>query len=158
MTAADLDPMAELLGDPRVMAYYPRPKTRDEAGRWIEWNLANYASDGFGLWIVEDDEGHFVGDCGLTWQRVDGVTDLELGYHVLPAFQGLGLATEGARACRALAEARGILRLIAIIHPDNRASQRVAEKVGLAAEKDTLSEQGLPIRVYSTPLVTPPTI
>jgi hypothetical protein len=33
MTSGDLDDMARLLGDPRVMAFYPAPKTRDEAAR-----------------------------------------------------------------------------------------------------------------------------
>lgn len=152
MITADLEEMATLLGSPEVMAFYPRPKTRAEALAWIRWNLDNYGRDGFGLWILHDLAGTFVGDCGLTWQIIDGVTDLEVGYHVLPQFQGLGLATEAARASRALAEERGIKRLIAIIHPDNRASQRVAEKTGLAAEKDTIDPRGRPVRVYSAEL------
>lgn len=149
MTPADLDDMAALLGSSEVMAYYPRPKTRDEAAAWIAWNEENYARDGFGLWILHDSSGAFVGDCGLTWQVVDGVEDLEVGYHVLPRFQGLGLATEAALACREFARSRGIERLIAIIHPDNRPSQRVAEKMGLSAEKDTANAAGVPTRVYS---------
>jgi RimJ/RimL family protein N-acetyltransferase len=152
MTPADLDDMAALLGSSEVMAYYPRPKTRDEAAAWIAWNEENYARDGFGLWILHDSSGAFVGDCGLTWQVVDGVEDLEVGYHVLPRFQGLGLATEAALACREFARSRGIERLIAIIHPDNRPSQRVAEKMGLSAEKDTANAAGVPTRVYSARL------
>jgi Acetyltransferase (GNAT) domain len=35
MTPDDLDDIALLLGDPDVMTYYPRPKTRDEAAYWI---------------------------------------------------------------------------------------------------------------------------
>jgi RimJ/RimL family protein N-acetyltransferase len=152
MTPADLDDMASLLGSAEVMAYYARPKTRDEAAAWIAWNEANYARDGFGLWILHDSSGAFVGDCGLTWQVVDGVEDLEVGYHVLPRFQGLGLATEAARACRELARSRGIERLIAIIDPENRPSQRVAEKIGLSAEMDTTNASGRPIRVYAARL------
>ena len=68
------DAMALLLGDPVVMTYYPRPRTRAEAADWIRWNEDNYARDGFGLWILHDEEGSFLGDCGLTWQRVDGLT------------------------------------------------------------------------------------
>jgi RimJ/RimL family protein N-acetyltransferase len=152
MTPADLDNMTTLLGSPVVMAYYPRPKTRDEAAGWVAWNEENYARDGFGLWILHDSSGAFVGDCGLTWQVVDGVADLEVGYHVLPQFQGLGLATEAATACRELAHSLGIARLIAITHPENRPSQRVAEKIGLSAEKDTTNDSGLPIRVYAAQL------
>jgi len=34
MTPDDLDDMAALLGDPKVMRYYPRLKSRDEALAW----------------------------------------------------------------------------------------------------------------------------
>ncbi len=149
MALSDLDAMAGLLGDEDVMRYYPRPKTRAEAQAWIEWQLENYAHDGFGLWVIEDVDGEFLGDCGLTWQTVDGQTDLEIGYHVIPARQRRGIATAGARACRDFARARCVRRLIAITHPDNRASQRVAEKVGLTWERATTSESGLPIWVHA---------
>jgi RimJ/RimL family protein N-acetyltransferase len=66
------------------------------------------------------------------------VTELEVGHHIRAALQGRGLATEAAEACRD--HARDILgadRLIAIIDPRNRPSQRVAEKLGLVAERDS---------------------
>ncbi len=72
MTDGDLDAMAGLLGDPRVIRNYPRPKTRDEAQQWIDWNRANYRDLGFGLWILETPDGQFVGDCGLTMQKSKG--------------------------------------------------------------------------------------
>ncbi|QHC55045.1 GNAT family N-acetyltransferase [Rathayibacter tanaceti] len=132
MAAADLTLMAELLGDPVVMRYYPAPKSREQASAWIEWNRRNYREHGFGLWIVETVDGAFVGDCGLTWQRVAGGLELEVGYHVRPDLHGHGYATEAAAACRDLALAHGLAaRLVAIIHPDNTASRRVAEKIGL---------------------------
>lgn len=131
------------------MRYYPQPKTREESKRWIEWTLANYARDGFGLWVIEDDSGEFLGDCGLTWQSVDGQQDLEIGYHVVPHRQRQGIATEGARACRDFARGRGVGRLIAITHPDNRASRRVAEKTGMTREKSTSTPTGFPVVVHS---------
>jgi RimJ/RimL family protein N-acetyltransferase len=48
MTPDDLDDMAALLGDPEVMRYYPRPKSRDEALAWIAWNQRLYREYGFG--------------------------------------------------------------------------------------------------------------
>ena len=133
MTPADLDPMAELLGDPEVMAYYPAPKNRDDAAKWIAWNQANYAQYGHGLWIIETHEGAFLGDCGLTWQKInDDSTELEVGYHVRPELQGRGYATEAAAACRDYArEVLQAPRLVALIHPENTASRRVAEKIGM---------------------------
>jgi RimJ/RimL family protein N-acetyltransferase len=55
-----------------------------------------------------------------------------VGYHVGTAWQGRGLATEAAAACRDLARERIVVgELVAITHPDNRPSQRVAEKIGM---------------------------
>ncbi len=138
MRPTDLDEMHRLLGDPVVMAYYPEPRTRKGALRWIEWNEANYARDGFGLWLLHDGHGAFVGDCGLTWQVVDGEEHLEIGYHLLPEHQGRGLATEAALACRELARERGITHLIAIIRPDNLPSRRVATAMGMTPERRTV--------------------
>jgi RimJ/RimL family protein N-acetyltransferase len=151
MTTSDLDDMAALLSDPRVMRYYPRPKTRDEALAWIDWNQRLYRQEGFGLWLLTlKSTGEFVGDCGLTPQEVDGVTDVEVGYHVRADLQGHGYATEAAAACHAYArDVLEVSRLIAIIHPENVASQRVAEKIGLTRERDTLSRTGDPVVVYA---------
>jgi len=137
MLPTDLDDMAALLGDPDVMRFYPAPKTREQAAAWIEWNRRNYAEHGYGLWIIETHEGEFVGDCGLTWQAVNGIKKLEVGYHVDPRWQGQGMASEAAAACRDFArEHVEVPELIAIIHPDNRASERVAEKIGMQRVED----------------------
>ncbi|PUA83157.1 GNAT family N-acetyltransferase [Nocardioides currus] len=148
MVEDDLDAMARLLGDPVVMAHYPRPKTRDEALAWIEWCRRGYARDGFGLWVIEDHDGGFVGDCGLTWQRLDGVDELEVGYHVVADRQGEGLGSEAAAACVDFARSRGVERVIAIIRPDNRASRRVAEKVGLELDRTSVMHD-LDVVVYA---------
>ncbi|MCJ0700649.1 GNAT family N-acetyltransferase [Frigoribacterium faeni] len=145
MTPADLDDMADLLGDPRVMEFYPAPKSRDDAARWIAWNEDNYAAHGFGLWIVETHAGRFVGDCGLTWQDVNGVPMLEVGYHVRATLQGRGYATEAAAACRDFARVElDATELVAIIHPDNTASERVAQKIGMTRRED---DHGGPVAV-----------
>lgn len=153
MTAADLDLLSGLLGDAEMMRYYPAPKTRAEAADWIAWNRRNYERDGFGLWVIETMDREFVGDCGLTWQSVNGVPELEVGYHVRSSLQGRGYATEAAAACLELARRCGLAeRLVAIIHPENSASQRVAEKIGLRiAGEDRCHD--LPVRtVLTTPL------
>lgn len=80
MTDGDIDDIAKLLGDDQVMRYYPRPKTRDEAQRWIAWNRRLYQDHGFGLWIMTlKDTGQFIGECGLTIQVVDGIEEIEVG-------------------------------------------------------------------------------
>lgn len=143
MLPADIDDMADLLGEAEVMRFYPAPKTREQAEAWIAWNQRNYAEHGYGLWIIETHEGDFVGDCGLTWQAVNGVEKLEVGYHVAPRWQGQGLASEAAAACRDFAREHLQAReLIAIIHPDNRVSERVAEKIGMQRAEDDRPANG----------------
>ena len=71
-----------MLADPGVMEFYPRPKSREETQAWIDWNKRNYTEHGFGLWIIETKAGEFAGDCGLTWQAVNGRPELEVGYHM----------------------------------------------------------------------------
>lgn len=154
MAVDDLDDMAALLGDSDVMRYYPRPKDRAEALSWIRWNQDLYQREGFGLWVIRLREtGEFVGDCGLTPQEVEGVVDVEVGYHVRGELQGHGYATEAATACRDHArDMLGVGRLIAIIHPDNVPSQRVAEKIGLRFERAATSRSGQRVRVYAARL------
>jgi RimJ/RimL family protein N-acetyltransferase len=108
-----------------------------------------YRELGFGLWLISLREtGAFVGDCGVTPQDVDGTTEIEVGYHVRRSLQGRGYATEAASAARDYA--RDVLRLdrlVAIIHPANMASQRVAEKIGLALDKE-IHRHGSRVRIY----------
>ncbi len=137
MTEDDLDAIAGLLGDEQVMRYYPRTKTREEAERWIRWNQQLYSDHGFGLWLMTLNEtGEFVGECGLTIQVVDGIPEVEIGYCVVPRHQGRGYASEAAAACRDFARDHlSINRLIAVINPENGASQAVAARIGLRPEK-----------------------
>ena len=134
-----------------AMAHYPRPFNRSMSKGWIEWNLRNYAEYGFGLWAVAlKEDGRCIGDCGLTIQQVDGVGELEIGYHILPSHWGRGLATEAAAGCRDYAFGRlQKKRVISWMHPQNLASRRVAEKVGMTLEKQTTDGNGRPAVVYA---------
>lgn len=109
--------------------------SRGPAG-WIAWNRQNYAELGFGLWVVETHAGEFVGDCGLTVQDVEGVSMVEAGWHVRAALRRQGHAAEAAAAVRAAAHENGIDHLVAIIRPENVASQAVARKIGLVFERE----------------------
>jgi RimJ/RimL family protein N-acetyltransferase len=80
--------------------------------------------------------------------------EIEVGYHVTTALQRRGYATEAAAACRDYArDLLGLDRLIALIHPDNVPSQRVAEKIELRFERETIGKSGRPRRVYGGSLV-----
>ena len=151
MVTDDFGLMQSLLGNPDVMRFYPHPKSDAEIHRWIEWTLRGYAEHGHALWVLElTESGAFIGDCGLTWQQVDGEPALEVGYRLLPEYQGKGYATEAAAACLDLAFDRlGAREVVAIINPDNTPSRRVAERLGMNLEKQTVTAAGLPIVVYA---------
>ncbi len=132
MDRDDLDAMAALLSDPEVMAFYPAPKTRQESTDWIANQRHRYEQDGHGLWLIESPDGEFLGDCGITWQSYNGIAVREVGYHLRVDRWGEGLATEAAQACVDLARREfAPTALVAIIHPRNTASRRVAEKLGM---------------------------
>ena len=147
----DLDALHMVLGDAETMRYYPHAFSLDETRDWIQWNLDSYAKHGHGLWGLELREtGELVGDCGLTIQHVDGDDFVEVGWHVRRDVWGRGLATEAGAACRdhALDELR-VDRLVSLVRPENKASCRVAEKLGLRVWKETLRGPGWVHRVYS---------
>ncbi len=89
-----------------------------------------------GSWAVEEkDTGAFVGSTGFVNAKRDIEPSLEgmpeMGWALSPSARGKGYATEAARAALAWGDVRfGKTTMVCIIHPENRASIRVAEKIG----------------------------
>lgn len=158
MTGADLAELAATLS--ASVGPDGQPRIRTDAERWIEWNTRNYEVHDFGLWVIETHEGRFVGDCGLTVQSVQSVEGkdfVEFGWHVHPDLQGQGYATEAAAAVRTTLEQNRLTdHPIAIIHPENRASQRVAEKIGLRLER-RVHRWDQPALIFGVDLPSPST-
>lgn len=127
----DTEPLRAVFADPYAARFYPAMNTSAALERRIDWNLRNYADHGFGLWVLELLEtGAFIGDAGITWQSPEGERILEIGWHVHPAFRGLGYATEAARACMAFGfEQLEAGTLSSIVDPANAASIKVATRV-----------------------------
>lgn len=136
----DLDTLWAIQRDPETMRWYPHPFPREESEAWIRRNLERYEQDGHGAWAAELlEDGRLAGSCGLTIQQVDGDAELEAGWVFDRALWKRGLATEAARACRDLAFGpMGRTRLISLVRPENVASCRVAAKLGMTVEKETM--------------------
>lgn len=96
--------------------------------------LAHYADYGFGPYRVSLKTGDTpVGICGLF--RREGLDDTDIGFSILPLFSGNGLAFEAARAVISHArEEIRLGRLTALVAPENHASIRLIEKLGLVFE------------------------
>jgi RimJ/RimL family protein N-acetyltransferase len=103
-----------------------------------------------GQWaVVRKSDGICVGECGICIQEVDHERAFEISYRMRRDCWGSGLATEAARACRDYGfNKAGLRRLISIIEPENAASIRVAEKMGMTMEKRA-SFHNTPVLIYS---------
>ena len=148
--AEDLERLAVLLGNPGFMRFsgatqYDREKTAAVLEKILGWNKAGLPSQ-FAL-ITRSDNVLF-GYCGFFHQEVDDQKEIEIGYRLHPDYWNKGLATEAARAVRDHAfRDLGLARVISLIHVDNKASRRVAEKNGMRLEKETIF-RGFPTQVF----------
>ncbi len=100
-----------------------RPEKLGQAGGWAAY-----------LFIHRQD-GILVGDGGFKG-RPDSAGEVEIGYALVPAYRGRGLATEAARALADLAfEQPEVTGLCAETLTDGYASMRVVQKLGLTFDK-----------------------
>jgi [ribosomal protein S5]-alanine N-acetyltransferase len=136
MIPEDASALHAVLGDEETMRFYPHALSRQEVDQWIARQITRYPTGTGLLGIVLKENGRLIGDCGPIWQDVEGVSELEIGYHVHRNHQRQGHATEAARAVldyafTTLACDHQINHVISMIRPENLPSRRVAEKNGL---------------------------
>lgn len=87
-TQDDFDAIYEILSDVETMKHYPKPFDAEKVHYWINWNLENYKTFGFGLFaIVLKETGKLIGDCGITMQTINGKIKPEIGYHIHKDYQ-----------------------------------------------------------------------
>jgi len=133
-TADDVQAMYDLNSDPEVTRYAEAAPVKDlhEAREKLEAGpLADYEKYGYGRFAVEYAEtGQVIGFCGIKY--IPEIDLPEIGYRFMKKYWGRGLCTEAARACVDFArDDLEIGKLVALIMPENTASIRVAEKLGM---------------------------
>lgn len=136
-TESDLDNLYSIYSNPEVMRYVGKGVlTRQETDTRIERMAQHWQQHGFGMWaVIEKVSQRLIGRCGLIY--LDGTPEVELGYVLDKPYWNQGLATEASLACLKFGfEQIGLERIVAIAHPQNIASQRVMQKVGMEYEKD----------------------
>ncbi len=86
--------------------------------------------------LEEKASGKFAGYCGPHYPV--GWPEPEIGYSLLPAFQGKGLITEAAQCCLSFAyNELGWKTAMSLIDPDNAPSRAVVKRLGARFEKHT---------------------
>jgi len=135
LAAGDVDDLHAMDGDARVMRFLANglaARTRDECAAALRRMDERYRGQpGYGLLHARTrDDGRFVGGCGLFALPDSG--EVEIAYRLPVACWGRGYATEMARAVLAHGfDTLRLSRIIGLTWPENIASQRVLEHIGL---------------------------
>lgn len=154
LTMDDLEDLHKIFSDAESMKHYPRPFSLEKTQKWINWNIDNYKTYGFGLWgVVLKAENCLIGDCGITMQNINGKIEPEIGYHINKAYANNGYATEAAMACRDYAfKILKITKLYSYMKYTNIASARVAEKNGMKLILELDDQKNIRTKVYAISL------
>ena len=148
---SDAPLLAAIWADPEVTLFMGGPRDRVEVQGGLEEDALLPDPPEIDLWpVVEKSSGRVLGHCGLTEKEVDGQHEIELVYVLERGSWGRGYATEAASAIMRYAFGElGLPRLISLIDPRNAASERVALKLGMTLERETVRPGGKEMRVYA---------
>lgn len=132
-TLDDVQIMYELCSDPEVIKYADTPARdiQEARQRLEEGPLHDYQNYGYGRFAVElKSTGKVIGFCGIKY--IEEIDLPEVGYRYLKEYWGRGIGTEAAQVCVDFARTDlKIKKLVALIMPENIASIKLSEKLGM---------------------------
>jgi RimJ/RimL family protein N-acetyltransferase len=133
---ADIETFYLLGSDPAIIRYTGDPgggmTSIEHALEILRANpLADYKKHGFGRWAcVHKESSEVIGFAGLKY--MDERDEVDIGYRLLPQYWGAGFATEAASAALDFGfRSLQLKEIIGLAVPDNAASIRVLEKLGM---------------------------
>jgi RimJ/RimL family protein N-acetyltransferase len=139
---------AQVGGDPRV-TWSGRARTLEDTRERIAEYIAAWEVDDFGMWaVVERATGELLGHAGL--QRLEDTPQVEIGYYLGQSAWGRGFASEAGGAVVSHADAVGLPEVVAVVRPENAASQRVLAKLGFT-QAGTGHHYGADVQVWRRP-------
>lgn len=111
----------------------------EEAREFLE-KYESYEKYGFGRWaVILKETGEYLGWCGLKY--TPELDEFDIGYRLMKKFWGKGYATEAAEACLNLGFNQfGMKTIVGRAMPENEASVRVLEKIGLTYLKNRITD------------------
>jgi len=131
----DLEPFAVMNRDSRVVQYLPGPLEREESDALAARIRQHFAEHDFGRYAVEVIGGpRFIGFVGLAVPPFEApfMPCVEVGWRLDADHWGRGYATEAALATLAHGFGElGLSEIVSFTVPENRASRRVMEKIGM---------------------------
>jgi RimJ/RimL family protein N-acetyltransferase len=126
----------------------------EDAELELEEALAHERAHGFGHLVAETPgtaEPVGVVELHLAGEGIVGIDpeEVEIGWIVLPDRRGEGVATEAAGAVAAWAlDELALDHLVAYVRPENRASLRVVEKIGMRHRGTGRSRRGARVEIF----------
>ena len=142
----------EIYSDADVMRYLPpgTVRPREDAERALKFFIDYWDDHPFGVWaVVEKSSGAMIGHVGLLHFR-DYPYEVEVLYALGKGYWGKGYAAEAGRASVQYGfEKGGLTRIYAVAYPENTASQRVMQKIGMVAQGLTSRYFGIEMACYS---------
>ena len=145
----DIGRLAELMANPDFMRFslgpYTRERTQGVLDKFLSWEKTGLPSP---FAVVLRGNTEVLGYCGFL-HHPEVPEEVEIGYRLHPDYWNRGLTTEAAQAVRDHGFRDWKLsRVISLIHPENIASCRVAEKNGMKVEKE-ITFRGFPTLVFA---------
>jgi ribosomal-protein-alanine N-acetyltransferase len=136
----DAGAVLEILSDPEVASWLrgageAGPFTHAECEAIVAQKVAHWIAHGFGMSLAFRGE-RCVGRSVVQHSKVAGRSEVEIGWAVARDMWGQGLATKLGRHALTTATKAGFERVVAFTRPDNVASRRVMEKLGLGYERE----------------------
>ncbi len=143
-TLADADFILALLNTPKWLQFIGdrNVKNLSDAEAYIQSRIiAQYQRLGFGNYtLIRKEDGAKIGSCGL-YSR-EGLAGIDLGYALLPSYEGKGYGSEAAKHLLEAAFQVFQLPVVkAITHPANTASQQLLEKLGFSSLGTTIIQE-----------------
>ncbi len=147
----DFEAFHALCSDPEIVEYMGdgKPLTAEQTRQWIQISQNNYQNHDYGCFaILSRQNGEMIGFGGLIYPP--GSTQVEIIYAFKEAYWGKGLASEFAYKMIETGFQRWKLpRIEASIDPNNAASLRVVQKLGMTHVRSDLDENQLPTEFYA---------
>lgn len=135
--ATDIPQLYRLRSDEQIMKYIPRPvaTSPDEIAEFLRLTDEKIASNEMINWKISiKGDSTLIGTIGFYYIKPEHYR-AEIGYMLLPEFQGKGYVTEAIAAVVNYGfEAMGLHSIEALVDPENIASRAVLEKCGFVRE------------------------
>lgn len=147
--ADDRENFFQLNGDPEVVRFIRKPKSRPESDVFLQMVLEEYQKYPlYGRWAVDiKTTGEFIGSFSIL--QVENTELMHLGYALLPDFWGSGYATELAKNGIEYCFSKTPLdEIYAIVEEGNSSSMHILEKTGFKLESNYQDESGKKVVRY----------